>query len=100
MALSASNKLTKVESKKVCMVNDKLFPTDQIPVKVGDKTYFGCCSMCKKTLAESKEARTAIDPVSKKSVDKATAVIGATATGTVQYFENEKNLTAYNAGRN
>ena len=37
----------------------------------------------------------ATDPVSGKSVDKASAVIGEDAAGAVYYFESEANLKAY-----
>jgi len=40
--------------------------------------------------------RQAVDPVSKKTVDKATAVIGAQPDGSVLYFENAANLARYN----
>src|SRR5262245_55931444 len=73
--------LTKVVAIKVCMVNDQLFERDQIPVEVEGKTYYGCCKMCKKSLAEKREFRVATDPVSGKEVDKATAVIGADKEG-------------------
>jgi YHS domain-containing protein len=53
--------------------------------------------MCKERLAKDETSRMAVDPVSMKEVDKATAVIGADAEGNVQYFENEKNLEAFNA---
>lgn len=69
--------VTEVESKKVCMVNDTYFGRDQIPVKVASKTYYGCCENCKKTLKDSEKSRVALDPVTKKPVDKAAAVIGA-----------------------
>ena len=87
--------ITKVDSNKVCMVNNRLFPNDQIPVKVGGKMYYGCCANCKKTLTEKREARVAIDPISKQEVDKAEAVIGALEDGQVIYFENEENLKAF-----
>jgi len=87
--------LKKVEPQYVCMINNKLFDKAQIPVTVGGKTYYGCCPMCKEKLEKSAEARTATDPVSKKKVDKATAVIGAASDGTVFYFENEANLGKY-----
>jgi YHS domain-containing protein len=87
----------RVEAKRVCMVNDTVFPKDQIPVQVSGKTYFGCCEMCKGRLAEDANARQAIDPVSKKPVDKATAVIGARADGKVLYFENAANLERFSA---
>jgi YHS domain-containing protein len=86
----------RVEAKRVCMVNDSLFPKEQIAVRVGDKTYFGCCEMCKGRLANDAAVRQAVDPVSKKTVDKATAVIGAQPDGSVLYFENAANLARYN----
>lgn len=85
----------RVDAKRVCMVNDSLFPKDQIPVQVGDKTYFGCCEMCKGRLAGDASVRQAVDPVSQKTVDKATAVIGALPDGRVLYFENAANLRRY-----
>jgi YHS domain-containing protein len=85
----------RVDAKRVCMVNDSLFPKDQIPVQVGDKTYFGCCEMCKGRLAGDASVRQAVDPVSQKTVDKATAVIGALPDGRVLYFENAANLQRY-----
>jgi YHS domain-containing protein len=92
-------KVTRVDSKKVCMVTNMVFPNEQIPVKVGEKLYYGCCAMCKKTLAEDSSARTATDPVSGTAVDKADAVIAAFKDGKVLYFQNEKNMETYN-GRN
>ena len=89
------NVVKRVESSKVCMVTERVFPADQIPVKVGGKTYFGCCDMCKTQLAENSAKRSAIDPVSKRSVDKADAVIGEDKRGRVYYFENERNLREF-----
>jgi YHS domain-containing protein len=88
--------LTRVEPIKVCMVNDQVFEKDQIPVVVDSKTYYGCCQMCKKTLAEKEEFREAKDPVSNNVVDKAKAVIGATKDGKTYYFESEKTFEEYN----
>jgi YHS domain-containing protein len=81
--------------KQVCMVNNHFMGKDQIPVKVGEKTYYGCCEMCKQKLASDASSRSAVDPVSGAKVDKATAVIGAQADGSVLYFENEANLKKY-----
>ncbi len=91
--------LKKVASIKVCMINNQVFDKDQIPVEVEGKTYYGCCAMCKERLAKDEASRKAVDPVSMKEVDKATAVIGADAEGMVQYFENEKNLEEYNKSK-
>lgn len=87
--------LVKVEHRYVCMVNNQLFPNEQIPVEVEDKTYYGCCEMCKERLNQQADSRVAVDPVSGKTVDKATCVIGALPDGKVFYFENDDNLETY-----
>jgi len=84
-----------VEAKKVCMVTNKLFEKDQIPIAVEGKTYYGCCEMCKERLAKDAAARMAVDPVSGKKVDKATAVIAALPDGNILYFESQKTLEEY-----
>jgi len=89
-------KLMKVEPKTVCMMNEQAMGKEQIAVEVDGRMYFGCCEMCKKALAENAEKRSAIDPVSGKKVDKATAVIAAQENGRVFYFENDANLAKYN----
>jgi hypothetical protein len=80
---------------QVCMVNDHYMGKPQIPVVVGEKTYFGCCAMCKQKLETDPSARSANDPVTGHPVDKALAVIGRDATGHVRYFESEGTLARY-----
>jgi YHS domain-containing protein len=92
---NATPVLKRVEAKKVCMVNNQLFEKDQIPIAVEGKTYYGCCEMCKERLGKDAAARTAVDPVTGKKVDKATAVIAAQPDGKVLYFESEKTLAEY-----
>jgi YHS domain-containing protein len=87
--------LKRVETKKVCMVNNQVFEKDQIPVAVQGKTYYGCCEMCKERLAKDAAARTATDPVTGKPVDKATAVIAAMPDGKVLYFESQETYEQY-----
>jgi len=87
--------LQKVESEYVCMINDAYFGRPQISVIVNGKTYYGCCPSCEAKLKNNINARMAIDPISKKQVDKATAVIGAKFDTSVLYFENEENMKAY-----
>ena len=87
----------KLPNELVCMVNNAYMGKSQIPVKVMDKTYYGCCEMCKNTLAKEAGKRVAVDPVSGKEVDKAKAVIGAQEDGRVFYFESEENLNKVNA---
>ncbi len=93
----AQGKLTRVEAKKVCMVNNAVFSKDQIPVEFDHKTYYGCCEMCKERLAKDAASRSAVDPVTGKPVDKAMAVIGALEDGTVFYFESQKTFDEYAA---
>lgn len=85
-----------VDAEYVCMVNDARFEKKQVHVQVEGKDYYGCCEMCKERLTQDGSLRVAIDPVSGKEVDKATAVIGADSSDRVFYFENEKNLEKFN----
>lgn len=91
-----SGKLTRVETKTVCMINEHAMGKDQIPIEIEGRTYYGCCDMCKKALASDAAKRVAVDPVSGKQVDKATAVIASQEDGRVFYFENEASLAKYN----
>jgi YHS domain-containing protein len=92
-----SGKLTKVEPKTVCMINEHAMGKDQIPVEVEGKTYYGCCEMCKKALTTDATKRMSVDPVTGKPVDKAKAVIAAQEDGRVFYFESDETLAKYNA---
>ncbi|HLL54166.1 MAG TPA: hypothetical protein VK447_11495 [Myxococcaceae bacterium] len=88
--------LTRVtDASYTCMVNNMFMGKPQIPVQVEGKTYYGCCEMCKDRLANNPAARTAVDPVSKRPVDKSAAVIARADSGALVYFENEANLAAY-----
>ena len=84
-----------VPNNMVCMVTEMFFNTPQIPVEVNGKTYYGCCAGCKQTLTRKQSAREAVDPLSKKIVDKATATIAANKVGKVLYFENKQNFEKY-----
>lgn len=89
--------LKRVETQKVCMINNQVFEKDQIPVEVEGKTYYGCCEMCKERLTKDPASRQAVDPVTGKTVDKATAVIGVLPDGKVLYFESAETLEKYEA---
>ena len=91
-----SGKLTRVETKTVCMINEHAMGKEQIAIEIEGRTYYGCCEMCKKALAADAAKRVAVDPVSGKQVDKATAVIASQEDGRVFYFENEANLAKHN----
>ena len=84
-----------VDAEFVCMVNDAVYDKKQVHVEVEGKDYYGCCEMCKERLAKDAALRVAIDPVSGKEVDKATAVIGADSYKRVFYFEDQKNFEKF-----
>jgi YHS domain-containing protein len=90
-------RLTRIDARRVCMVRNHAFEEPQLPIDIKGRTYYGCCDMCKGMLAKDRKRRVAIDPVSKKKVDKAMAVIGVGANKGVLYFENETNLEKYNS---
>ena len=90
-----NNELTEVENKYVCMITNQLFDTPQIPVKIEDKTYYGCCMGCKAKLENYPDTRYAIDPVSNNKVNKATAIIGVTSSGKILYFESQESFDKY-----
>lgn len=88
--------VVQVEAKYVCMINNQRFEKEQIPIKVAAQTYYGCCEMCKEKLRKDAKSRFALDPVSGKKVDKASARIGVDTQGKVYYFESEENLKIQN----
>ncbi len=84
-----------VKPEYVCMVNDRFMGVEQIPVKVNEKVYYGCCKMCIGRLQNNESLRYAVDPISGKKVDKAKAVIVKQKDGSVLYFENESNAQQF-----
>jgi YHS domain-containing protein len=92
---AATARIVRVTSANVCMVNDRDMRTPQIPIDVEGRRYYGCCEMCKTRLATDAASRTATDPVSGRSVDKAKAVIGRLRDGSVLYFESQASLSKY-----
>ena len=94
-AVAAAAALERVEPSKVCMMNDRFMNVPQLPVEVDGKTYYGCCAMCEKRLKADPGTRSAVDPMTKQRVDKATAVIGKLPSGKVLYFASEQSLRSY-----
>jgi YHS domain-containing protein len=95
--VKAEGKLVQADPKKICMVTNKGFDKEQIPVRIKGRTYYGCCEMCKGILEKDPKQRVAIDPVSMKKVDKSQAVVGVASNGGVVYFESSGNLEKYNS---
>lgn len=86
----ANGSSVRLDVKMVCMMNDQFMGTEQIPVQVGDKTYYGCCQGCVTGLKNDRSLRYATDPYSGKEVDKASAYIVKKSddTNEVYYFES------------
>lgn len=81
---------------EVCMVNNAYMGKKQLEVKYDGKIYYGCCADCQEKIPTQESARIALDPVSKKPVDKATAIIAkADENDNVLYFENQSNYETY-----
>ncbi len=97
VALGAEDEAISVveDNSLVCMVNDRYMGSEQIPVEVDGKTYYGCCAGCAKRIQKNAGIRQSTDPVSGATVDKATAVIGRLSYGKVFYFENEETFNEY-----
>jgi len=94
-ASSQAEILRRVKTENVCMVNDEDMGKPQVPIQVKGKTYYGCCAMCVSSLTNDPKTRRSPDPTSGHAVDKADAIIGAKADGSVLYFENEATFAAY-----
>jgi YHS domain-containing protein len=90
---------TRVPAERVCMAQDRVFPTAQIPISLQGRTYYGCCAMCEGQLRRDATLRQAKDPVSGREVDKASAVIAQTPDGSVLYFESEERFGQFNQGK-
>ncbi len=82
----------------VCMVTN-MVPGDRpmFPVEVDGKTYYGCCPMCVTRLKDERAVRYAVDPVTKREVDKASAFITAGPGRKAVYFESEATAKKYQA---
>jgi YHS domain-containing protein len=91
----ADRTLEQVEARFICMINNKVFDSEQIAVPIGETTYYGCCQMCVQKLNEDPESRYVADPVSGNRIDKSEAVLGAAPDGTVYDFESLDNLRAF-----
>lgn len=85
----------------VCMMNNKHFAVEQIPVEVGGKMYYGCCQECVTALKTNRAIRYAKDPYSGEEVDKADAyiVLSSDGSGNVLYFKSEENYSEFLSSR-
>ncbi|RTL60032.1 MAG: hypothetical protein EKK37_04100 [Sphingobacteriales bacterium] len=89
--------ITRLPNNQVCMVNNRFLNSEQIPVPINGKTYYGCCEGCVKMLNEDSTSHYTYDPLSNEQVDKATAfIIGKPGSKEdVFYFVSESNANEY-----
>lgn len=97
MVAFSDTAITKLPNNQVCMVNNRFLNSEQIPVPVNGKTYYGCCEGCVKVLKEDSASHYTYDLLSNEQVDKAIAfIIGKPGSKEdVLYFKSEINATTY-----
>lgn len=87
-----------IPHEKVCMVDD-VYQGDfkTVSVILSRKLYYGCDFKAINDLSNDQNLRVARDPVSKREVDKASAIIAIhpNRDGTVLYFESEETYHKY-----
>jgi hypothetical protein len=77
----------------VCMLSNRyLGARPGVPIDVAGHTYHGCCANCAARIGASAALRTAIDPISGESVDKANAVLARDASNRLYYFASESTF--------
>ena len=95
VALLSAASVVATKHEMVCMMQDMVLTKPGIPIQHDGKTYYGCCQMCKDKIASDPERYTkATDPVSGKTVDKATAVIYG-LEGSAYYFESKASMKTF-----
>lgn len=89
--------ITRLPNSQVCMVNNRFLNSEQIPVPLEGKTYYGCCEGCVKMLKEDPTSHFIADPLTGEEVDKASAfIIGKPGSKeNVLYFGSETNAREY-----
>ena len=83
---------------KICMVDD-IFQGDfpSVPISINNKTYYGCSQKANRDLSTIDSLRSAVDPISRAKVDKATAIIAIhpDKDGKVIYFGSKETYDKY-----
>ena len=79
----------------VCMMQDMVLEKPGVAILYRGKTYYGCCTMCKARIEASPDEYTrSVDPVSGKTVDKASAFV-YNLNGDAFYFATRANRKAF-----
>lgn len=81
----------------VCMMQDSVLKKPGVPLTFAGKNYYGCCPMCKEKMADNPSKYLfAVDPVTKKRIDKADAYVYE-LQGAALYFESKESLQQFAA---
>jgi hypothetical protein len=82
-----------IKNSNVCMMNNEYMGSEQTPVPVEGRTYYGCCKGCAANLERNAALRSAKDPYSGEQVDKVDAyiVLEPGSAKNVLYFKLEEN---------
>ncbi len=93
--LDQRNILLRVDPTQACMSGDAYTPSKLLSVNIEGNTYYYCNEESSSRFTEDASVRYSIDPISKKQVNKATAIIGRTRRGKLYYFESEEHLAEF-----
>ena len=91
----ATQWLKQVSPEKVNMATNRVAGSQQAPVSIDGRTYFGSGEGHASNLRLNAASRVAIDPYSNKKIDKASALTFADASGRVFYFESENSYSEF-----
>jgi hypothetical protein len=91
-----------VPKDKVCMRGDLVKHASTSQVNVNGKMYQACCNTCESMIRSNSQNRLAIDPLTKKTIDKSEAyvVLNPMKEGKVVYFESFNNFQKYQSANN
>lgn len=89
-----------IDANRVCMYYDvELNKISTFPVNINGKVYYGCCNETQANLYSDSSKRVAIEPITKKSIDKSEALIfmdlDNLKDNKVLYFESKENRSKY-----
>ncbi len=98
--LSLPNLGDTISHSKVCMVDDLYLGKGDFPiypVSIAGNTYYGCSLEATKKLSSDLKERLSEDPVSKRKIDKATAIITLhpNRDGKIIYFESNETYNSF-----
>ncbi|MEO7989290.1 MAG: hypothetical protein ABI663_07095 [Chryseolinea sp.] len=85
-----------ISHERICMASDIYLEEQLIKVPSGNKMYYACSEHCVHQLSID-SVRFSIDPITRKKIDKAFAVVSLhpDKTGKIIYFESKASFEKY-----